>query len=521
MGGALRSRLEEPLSVGFAAGCLVVAALSPLAFLAGELVSAGAIDQLGATLGTARTWLLLARSIGLALAVTALAMVVGIPLGVLVGKTDVLGRRAALIAHAFPLFLPPFLLALGWFHLFSLSGTLGSEPSSNLLFGPLGVIGSLALAFAPIVTILTGLGLQGIDPSLEEAGRTVTGPVGVVMRILLPLAWPSIALAALVVFALALSEIGVPMFLRVRTYSAAVFTRLGGIHYAPGEAVALVAPLLLIGGLLVWLDQRIVGRRSFARLGARSRLAQPMALGRLRVPASGVVWMVALASLLPLAGLALRSGASGVREAQAWIGSSLSTSLIAAAAAATVITAVGLFAGYALARRRAGGSALDAMAVLAFMTPSAVLGVGLIAAWNRPGGQLVYGTVAIIVIGLTARYALIGTRMLAAIIQSSSPHYEEAAAAFGAGFARRLSGIVVPMHARAMIGAWLVAFVFCMRDLDAVIVFYPPGLEPLTVRIFTLEANGPERVIAALSLLHAIVIAAALSIGGAILRRRA
>jgi iron(III) transport system permease protein len=217
----------------------------------------------------------------------------------------------------------------------------------------------------------------------------------------------------------------------------------------------------------------------------------------------------------------LLSGASGVREAQAWIGSSLSTSLIAAAAAATVITAVGLFAGYALARRRAGGSALDAMAVLAFMTPSAVLGVGLIAAWNRPGGQLVYGTVAIIVIGLTARYALIGTRMLAAIIQSSSPHYEEAAAAFGAGFARRLSGIVVPMHARAMIGAWLVAFVFCMRDLDAVIVFYPPGLEPLTVRIFTLEANGPERVIAALSLLHAIVIAAALSIGGAILRRRA
>ena len=63
---------------------------------------------------------------------------------------------------------------------------------------------------------------------------------------------------------------------------------------------------------------------------------------------------------------------------------------------------------------------------------------------------------------------------------------------------------------------------FCMRDLDTVVVFYPPGLEPLPVRIFTLEANGPEHIVAALSVYHALLTAAVLAVGGALLglRRR-
>ena len=33
-------------------------------------------------------------------------------------------------------------------------------------------------------------------------------------------------------------------------------------------------------------------------------------------------------------------------------------------------------------------------------------------------------------------------------------------------------------------------------------LFYPPGGEPLTVRIFTLEANGPEAVVSGLAAIH-------------------
>jgi iron(III) transport system permease protein len=50
-------------------------------------------------------------------------------------------------------------------------------------------------------------------------------------------------------------------------------------------------------------------------------------------------------------------------------------------------------------------------------------------------------------------------------------------------------------------------------------LFYPPGWEPLTVKIFTLEANGPEEVVAALSVIHIGMTAAFLGLGSLALSR--
>ncbi|RLB57173.1 MAG: hypothetical protein DRJ42_01250 [Deltaproteobacteria bacterium] len=514
--GVLR-RVEAPVALAVAAACLMVASLVPLTVLAAEVFSGGALRVLGDTLGEARTWALLMRSLGLSIAVTLGALAIGLPTGAVLGRTDVIGRRAAFLVLAFPVFLPPFLLAFGWFQLFGTQGLVGSAWTSGVLFGPAGLIATLALAFAPIVTAFTALGISGIDPSLEEAARAVSRPHRTLTRILLPLAWPSIALGALIVFALTLSEIGAPMFLRVRTYPAAVLSRLGGIGYAPGEAVALVLPLLAVGLVLVFIDRRLIGRRSFASLGVRSRQLTPMALGRARKPVSAAVWLLALVSLLPLGALAGQAGASGMADALDWIGPSMGTSLAASALAAGVITLVGVVVGHALARRRRGALALDALVLLTFIMPASVLGVGMVAAWNRPGTQFVYTTLAVLVLGLVARYGILGVRALDAVFHQSSPHYEEAAAAFGAGFFRRMARVVLPMHGRGVFAAWLIAFVFCMRDLDAVVVFYPPGLEPLPVRIFTLEANGPGPVVAALSVYHALLTAAVLAAGGLVL----
>ncbi|MEW6270640.1 MAG: hypothetical protein AB1689_15255, partial [Thermodesulfobacteriota bacterium] len=63
------------------------------------------------------------------------------------------------------------------------------------------------------------------------------------------------------------------------------------------------------------------------------------------------------------------------------------------------------------------------------------------------------------------------------------------------------------------------AFVFALRDLETPVLFYPPGGEPLTVRIFTLEANAPTAVVAALATVQVVVTALVLVVGGAALRR--
>src|SRR3546814_19935123 len=80
------------------------------------------------------------------------------------------------------------------------------------------------------------------------------------MRILLPSARPAIALAGIVVAALALSEVGVPTFLRARTYAAAVFARLGGVDFAPAEALLLALPVLALTAMLLVAERWKIGR---------------------------------------------------------------------------------------------------------------------------------------------------------------------------------------------------------------------------------------------------------------------
>lgn len=524
VGGALSAlsrrfrRHEQSIFVAAAAAIVVVAAVAPLAVLIVTVPSSwtSAVDVLAAP----RTWILLLRSLLLAGGVTFLALSIGVPLGLLLGRADVPLRRAIWLAHAFPMFLPPFLSALGWFHWFGAQGFVGTELTARALFSELGVALVLGTTFSPIITSLVVLAVSGVDASLEEAARIVAPPLTVAWRILLPAASPAIALGVVLVYALSLSELGVPMFLRVDVFPAAVFARLGGVDFAPAEAFALTLPLLPVALLLAGLEHRFASRRSFAVLALRSAKKAPLPLGRWRAPAVLVCLLAAALSLAPTASLVIRSGGAEPSEILGWARAAPLNGLIAAASAATVIILISVIAGHGVARGVRAATALDALCMLSFLMPAAVLGVGLIALWNRPSTQLVYGTLAILVVAYVARYAVVVVRAVACAVSQSDVHLEEAAASSGAGYARRLTRIVVPLHARGIAFAWLLALVFCLRDLETAVLFYPPGLEPLTVRIFTLEANGPPAVVAGLAVLHAMITAVVLVTAAFVFRGR-
>lgn len=503
---------------------LAVATLLPFASLVAELAGSLLVGERGAVLeplASARLWQLLATTLLRAGAVTVAALALGVPLGLIVARTDTPGRWPAFALHLLPGLLPPYLLALGWFHLFGRSGMLGNELSARLLFGELGAVAVQALAFAPVVTTLCALCAWGMDASLEDAARVAARPLRVLVRIVLPAAAPGIALAAILVFALALSELGVPMFLRVEAYPAAVFARLGGIDYAPGEAVALVLPLVVIALALLALERRLTASRDYAVLGLRGAGRTPLELGRGRTVSAAGCAVAALLALAPLAALGrVGLAGSGFGEIAQWIGRSVGVSLSSAALAATGGILMGIPLAHALVRGRGGARLPDGLAVLGFVTPAAVLGVGLIGTWNRPSTEWVYGSLAIVVLGFVARYAAVGIRTCASVLATLPPNLEESAAVAGAGYLRRLGRIVLPLRARGLVAAWLLMLVFCLRDLESAVLVYPAGQETLTVRIFTLEANGPEAVVAALACTHVALVVLVLGAMALLIRPR-
>lgn len=516
--GRRLTRWQEPATVGLAAAGLALLAAPPLIAVLGEMISSA--SEAMEVLAQAHLLRLFLRSLTLAAAVTALALVVGVPLGLMLAHLRLRLAATLLFLHSLPLLLPPFLTALTFFHVFGRNGSLGSEVTSAWLFSPFGAIVTLAVCFTPVVTDLTWLGVRRTDPSQIEAARTIAGPWQTAREILFPHALPAIALAGIVVFALTIAETAVPMFLRVDVYASAVFARLGGFDFAPGEAAALTTPLVLTT-LALWAIERRSRANQVIAL-PRTDLAYERALAAQPVPMLRIVAITAAVlgalPVLVLTVVAIR-GTTFV-ELYSWLGTAPRTSLVLAAAVASLVVALASVLAVAARDRPRVGAWVDGVAWLAFLLPPAVLAIGTMVVWNRASMQWLYGSPAILVLVLAARYAVLGHRTVLAGLHSLAPSYAEAARTSGATYWQVLSGVHWPLLLSSLLGAWLLVFAFCLRDIDTTALLYPPGSEPLTVRLFTLEANGPPAVIAGLAVIQALLTLIPLSIAMFIWRMR-
>ncbi|HYY15323.1 MAG TPA: ABC transporter permease subunit, partial [Gammaproteobacteria bacterium] len=156
--------------------------------------------------------------------------------------------------------------------------------------------------------------------------------------------------------------------------------------------------------------------------------------------------------------------------------------------------------------------AVDFLTLFLLVVPSPVIGIGLIGLWNHPATNWIYGTPAMILFGYLAQYTALTSRITAATLAQIPPSMEEAASLTGAGWFHRVCHIIAPLARPGLVAAWLVAYIFCLRDSGVAMVVYPPGQDTLPVRIFTLMANSPEGLVAALCLL--LIAATLLPLGG-------
>jgi iron(III) transport system permease protein len=486
---------------------VLVAGGLPLVWLAVEAARSGA--PLITAMLAPRTLGLLANTVLLGVAVAGLAGLAGTALAILAVKTDLPFRGALSGLVTFPLFLPPFVLALGWFAVFGREGLISAWAgpdvairTSALFFGLPGAVLVLVVAYTPITFHLVRAGLAAVDPSIEEAARLHGRWPRVVRRVDVPFVVPAIAFGMLVTFVLVIGELGVPAFLRYPVFAGEVFTQFAAFLDVR-SAVAMSVPLglLVLGGLAI---ERVMLRERVLFL-PRHRLDPMIApLGRWRATAGIGAWTwMLLIVLLPLVGLVTRAGGfENYRRALGGAGSSIVRTLWLSTIAATGILILGLLLGYLVERtrpRRRDG--VDTLLLLVFAAPGTVLGVGLILVWNRAGLDWLYGSAAIIVVGWVAHLTPLAARIVGLALRGLPLVLEEAARIARVTWGRTLRQVVLPSISRALAAAWMLAFIFCLRDLDLTITIYPPGAETLPVRLYTLMANSPEPVIAALAIL--------------------
>ncbi len=489
---------------------LAGAGLLPVLYMVAGSVFAGGrftLESYEGVLASGRQWTLMANSLGLSGAVALLTLVFGVPLGMILGKTDMPMRRFFTLLFLVPLLVPPYTLAVSWNELVGRGGLIGgilgpslSRAMENMLFGLPGCALVHFSIFLPIPMLFTMSFARSIDPHLEEAGRLVSGWKGTILGISLPLIRPGVALSALLVFVLSLGEFSVPGFLRFDVFPVESFTQFTAF-YDFKAATASAVPLAAVGLFFILAESRLFRRYEW-RIGRSSGKANRgvIGLGGYKKLIFFAVSLLALVIVvLPIAVLVIRSG-SIETFAEAWerAGESLVRSLEYAVIGATALTLVGFFTGYIVKDKSIKAwRVMDSMTVFLLALPSTVMGIGLIGLWNTSWTHFTHAPPALIIIGYVAKYTALTSRISMAKLAELPGSMEEAARISGAGWGMRMLFIVIPLCSRALAASWIVGYIFSFRDTGITMLVYPPGHETLPVRIFTMMANGSPELISA------------------------
>lgn len=211
--------------------------------------------------GDPETW----SAVDVTIRLTALSMgaslILGLPLGILLGTRDFPGKRLVRTVVDTCLALPTVVVGLLVYAFISRQGPLGSL---DLLFSLKGMAIGQAILALPIVVALTASALDGADPRMLMTLQTLGTPPGRMVLGLLREVRYAVLAAALAAYGRVVAEVGVSMMLggnikwHTRTITTAITLETGKGEFSMGIALGLVLLALsfLLNGALSFFRRR-------------------------------------------------------------------------------------------------------------------------------------------------------------------------------------------------------------------------------------------------------------------------
>ncbi len=461
------------------------------------------------------------------------ACAVAVPVAWLTARTDMPGRRLVRAFVTASFVTPPFLGAIAWELLAAPNSGILNVIARRLLgldefdylfdiYTVPGVTFAISCYTFPYVFTVLANALERIPGDLEDASSILGGSAArTLRRITLPLVLPSLIAGTLVAFLQALTMFGTPAILAMPAGFHTLTTRIWSLFQYPPQlnlAAAAAVPLLLVTLLVLYLQRRLLGRRSFVVIGGKNSPARAIPLGRWRVPAL-LFCLIVLSAPVFLPYFALLKAAL-VRNLSDPLALSTLTSrhlrfalwefsdtrkamvntLILSVSSATAVSAIVLVAAYLASRRLAPGSgALAALAMAPIAVPGIVMGVGLFLVYSRPP-FLLYGTLWILLIGFVTLEMPAGFQQVQASLRGLHLELEEASRIFGATRLGTLWRITAPLLRSTIIATWCIVFIGVIRELSATVLLTTSNTKVISVVIYDLNESGDLGAISVLGL---------------------
>ncbi|MGH7121261.1 MAG: ABC transporter permease [Acetobacteraceae bacterium] len=423
---------------------------------------------------------LLVNTIGLVIAATLSAALVGTAAAWLVERSDMPGRRFLAIAAAVPLAVPPFISSYAW---------LSIDPALEGFVGALIVVTS---SYFPLVYLPVAASLRGMDPALEETARSLgQGAAGAFLRVVLPQLRPALLGGMLLVALNVLVEFGAFALLRFRTFTTELYAEYRTGFNGPSEALLALVLLALCLVCLI-AELRIRGLARYARIGSGVRRpATPLSLGRARFAVSVLFTSLVLAALGVPLGMILywlsHHGSAAVTPVAVSLEGLLAATLSSvwlglAGAALTVALALPLGL---LATRYPGNlvTVLERAAYLGQGVPGIVIALAFITITIRTV-QPLYQTALTLIVAYAILFLPLALVSVRAALMQAERRLEEVGRSLGLGWFSVARRIMLPLAGPGLGAAAALVFVSIVTELTATLLLAPIGTNTLAMQVW-------------------------------------
>lgn len=452
---------------------------------------------------------LLRTTLSFGIGATALALTCGLCLAFLIERSDLPLRRTLRGLVLLPMATPPVLLAIAWAMLLNprngavnqaLMGALSLKTAPFNIYSLPGLVFVQGLALIPTAYLLLSPAFANMDPSLEEAAMASgAGTWTLLRRVMLPILFPSILSAAVLLLIVSLVVFDIPGILGIPAHLFVLSSKIyyliadspGGLPLY-GQVSALAMLFLVILLFLGWTYSRATSdARRFRTITGKGFQPRPFPLGRLRpfaVAGLGLYFLLATiapffilvwTSLMPyqvgvsrraLRLLTFANHVDFLHNERVLLATRNSFTI--ALAAATAVAVLALVVGWLTARMRVPGHRwLDALAFVPVAVPGVMIGVALIYVYLTLSPVLpIYGTIWIIAVAYLTQFLPFGTRTIGAALLQIHPELEEAAQTSGAGRVRILRRVTLPLVWPAIAAVWIWVAAHALRELSSALM---------------------------------------------------
>ena len=538
---------------------LLVLVLLPMAWLA---VTSLRSDSGGPTLGNYRQLVgdasflrPLFTTLWTSAAVGTVCLLFAAPMGWLVSRSDLPGKRVLRLLILASFATPPFLGAFAWVLLggpnaglinqwyYALFGLKPFEASPLInIFSAGGMVFVMALYTFPYVFTFIANGLDVIPGELEEASSILGAPAWrTALDVTFPLVLPALLAGFLVAFLQAMTLFGPPAILALPARIDTMTTKIWSLFQFPpqlGLAAAASVPLLVVAIALLRTQTLLMGRRGYSIIGGKSGAITQHPLGAWKVPALALFAVVLGCSILLPYGVLLRTAFVRNWSAPAGLANltldnwrfvfiefsqtrlALLNTFALGVTAATAGTVLATVIGYLCIRGLVRGhSVLGFLATAPVAIPGIVLAVGLFLAYTHPPLML-YGTLAIIFLAYVTKEMPVGYQQIRAALTAVHPELEDASRIFGATRLRALRDVTAPLIRNGVIATWILIFLGSIRELSATILLFTARTKTISVTMFDLRESNDWGPIAVLSITMLLITFAMIALVTRFTQRR-